>query len=362
LFYTPFLCFALFCKVEIYTVYASFLHYITTKLRYRRNMATFRKTDSGKWQAQVARGGKRVAKSFYTKIEAKDWAAQQEYEIRDAPNTNKVQGTVADVMLRYERDISRNKGGARWEALQIKRLLKMPLGMLNLADVSKSDIKAWRDSRLKSVQGATVNREFTLVSNIFNVAWHEWELIDFNPCVGVKRPKDNPPRDRVISKNEIEQVCLVAGFNDEPVNSIAQRVGVAFLFAIETAMRAGEICGLTWDCVDVEARTAHLPKTKNESSRDVALSSRAVELLGFLPKCENCFNLTSRQLDVNWRKLRDKTIIEDLHFHDTRHEATRRLSRKMGVLPLARMIGHKDLKMLQVYYNETASEIAKLLD
>jgi integrase len=325
-------------------------------------MASYKKLDSGKWQAQIAKNGVRKSKSFFTKIEAKDWAVQQEYDLQRLQKSVSASGSVADLLLRYERDVSRHKGGAHWEAGQIKRLLQMPLGQLNLAEVSKSDIKAWRDSRLKSVQGSTVNREFTLISNVFNYAWHEWDLIDFNPCVGVKRPKDNPARDRVITEEEIEQICIAARFNNEPVDSIQQRVGVAFLFAIETAMRTGEICSLTWDNVNLYERTAHLPKTKNGTSRDVALSSRAIELLGFLPKSEKCFNLTSRQMGANWRKLRGKTTLSNLHFHDTRHEATRRLSKKMGVLPLARMIGHTDLKMLQVYYNETASEIAKLLD
>ncbi|MEN8330573.1 site-specific integrase, partial [Acinetobacter baumannii] len=39
-----------------------------------------------------------------------------------------------------------------------------------------------------------------------------------------------------------------------------------------------------------------------------------------------------------------------------------RLARKLEVLDLARMIGHKDLRSLMVYYNATASEIATRLD
>lgn len=53
--------------------------------------------------------------------------------------------------------------------------------------------------------------------------------------------------------------------------------------------------------------------------------------------------------------------IEDLHFHDARHDAITRLARKLDVLQLARMVGHRDLKSLMTYYNETAEHLASLL-
>lgn len=54
-------------------------------------------------------------------------------------------------------------------------------------------------------------------------------------------------------------------------------------------------------------------------------------------------------------------MIEDGTFHDTRHLAITRLTKKLGVLDLARMVGHRDLRQ-QVYYNETAEAMAERLD
>lgn len=51
-----------------------------------------------------------------------------------------------------------------------------------------------------------------------------------------------------------------------------------------------------------------------------------------------------------------------LRFHDLRHEAITRLAQRLDVLDLARMIGHRDLRSLQVYYNPTPAEIAGRLD
>ncbi len=68
-----------------------------------------------------------------------------------------------------------------------------------------------------------------------------------------------------------------------------------------------------------------------------------------------------------WRKIRakvakDKPEFADLNFHDSRHEATTRLSRKLNVLALAKMIGHRDVQSLMIYYDETAAELAARLD
>ena len=50
--------------------------------------------------------------------------------------------------------------------------------------------------------------------------------------------------------------------------------------------------------------------------------------------------------------------LENLTFHDTRHEGLTRLARKLDVLDLARMVGHRDPRSLMIYYNATATEIA----
>ena len=146
---------------------------------------------------------------------------------------------------------------------------------------------------------------------------------------------------------------------------VTQRVALALLFAIETAMRAGEICGLTWNDIYLTKRIAHLPITKNGSSRDVPLSKRAIEIIEKLKGIDekSVFNVDAKTLDVLFRRARDKCEIEDLHFHDTRREALTRMSKKVPVEMLAKISGHKDLRiLLNVYYRPEMSDIASMLD
>ena len=68
--------------------------------------------------------------------------------------------------------------------------------------------------------------------------------------------------------------------------------------------------------------------------------------------------ITAASLDKLWRKIRNRAGIADLHFHDSRHEAVTRLSKKLNVLELARMTGHKDIRELMTYYEDDAEEVA----
>lgn len=160
--------------------------------------------------------------------------------------------------------------------------------------------------------------------------------------------------------HEIDALLAVSGTDLNRKQAVAVH---AFLFAIETAMRAGEITGLLPDSIDLKRRVAYLPMMKNGKARQVPLSSRAVELIERLPKTNGpLFGITSMQLSALFRKVKKQADIDGLTFHDSHHEAITCLAKKLHVMDLARMVGHSNINMLMVYYNETAESLAKKLD
>ena len=188
-----------------------------------------------------------------------------------------------------------------------------------------------------------------------------------NPVLKISKPKPTKARTRRPTEQEIEELCKAMLLTEDTKKPelVTQRVALALLFAIETAMRAGEICGLTWNDMYLTKRIAHLPITKNGSSRDVPLSKRAIEIIEKLKGIDekSVFNVDAKTLDVLFRRARDKCEIEDLHFHDTRREALTRMSKKVPVEMLAKISGHKDLRiLLNVYYRPEMSDIASMLD
>jgi len=307
-------------------------------------MATFKKAGS-RWRVQICVNRIRRSATFESKSAAQVWASEQELEIRGGVRGEIPDKTFSDLLDRYVKSVSPHKKGYRWESVRIEALKRDRIAQVRLKDLSARDISDWRDRRLQAVSGASVLREKNLLSNVCSVGVNEWHWLKFNPFHKVRMPQDSKPRDRVMSDDERIKLGEVA--NTEIYKEVLRIAD----FAVETAMRAGEICGLK----EIKGNVAVLTDTKNGTSRRVPLSQRAIELFG------EGFNLTPRQLDVHWRNLNKLAGIKDLHFHDTRHTAITKLSKKLNVLELARMVGHKDIRMLQVYYNEPAEEIAKKL-
>ena len=320
-------------------------------------MASIRKLKSG-YRAEVQRQNVRKSKVFATRQEAKDWAARAEYEIMHGEKVA-AKMRLGDLFDRYAREVSPGKRGHRWEVIRLEKLGRDRIASISLGDLAAKDFAGWRDRRLREVAPASVIREMQLMSGVLNVARKEWGLLSENPLSDVRKPSKPPARDRLPTTAEIERMRHSAGTD---LSKATARAFHAFLFAMETGMRAGEIAGLEWPRVDLPRRVAHLSHTKNGRARDVPLSSEAVRLLEMLPPADPVFGLSSRQIDVLFRKQRDRAGVVGLTFHDSRHHAAVHLAQKLPVLDLARMLGHTDLRMLMTYYNESAENIAKRLD
>lgn len=316
-----------------------------------------------KWRAEVWVHGRRKAASFRTKAEAAAWALEQEALLAKGTGLAPPGTTVRTLLEKYAREVSDRKRGRREESLRISRALRDELAEVPLERLTSADVAAWRDRRLAVVSAASVRREWTLLSHACTVAIRDWRWLRENPFREARRPPPPPSRDRVMTPDEIERIGFALGYDGGEPRTVSQRVAVALLVAIETALRASELTGLTWDRVDLERRFLRLSTaTKAGVGRDVPLSTEAVRLLKLLPQNgDRVFGLQSRQLDSLFRKARDKAGIADLHFHDSRHTAITRLAQRLPILDLARMVGHRDLRMLQVYYNPTAEEIASRL-
>ena len=321
-----------------------------------------------KWRVQIRLRGVTRSNTFERHADAKAWAARTESQILDGLQGNASRNkTFGDIAQRYLEEVTPQKRGQREESYRIGRILQAHLSTIYLSDLRPQDIADWRDDRLKEVSSASVIREITTISAICNQAMREWGLLNDNPVLKISKPKPTKARTRRPTEQEIGELCKAMLLTEDTTKPelVTQRVALALLFAIETAMRAGEICGLTWNDMYLTKRIAHLPITKNGSSRDVPLSKRAIEIIEKLKGIDekSVFNVDAKTLDVLFRRARDKCEIEDLHFHDTRREALTRMSKKVPVEMLAKISGHKDLRiLLNVYYRPEMSDIASMLD
>lgn len=322
-------------------------------------MATIYRKGKG-WRAQVCVKGTRDSAVLPTRQEAAQWALQREAELggRKLPDRS-----FADALRVYEAEITPSRSDPRWEEVKLACLRRDALAKRKLAGLNCDDLAAWRDARLKKVKPATVAREMNLIRAVLEHARKpplRW--INANPMQDVQWPAVPKGRRRRVTPDEVLQVRMAFGVGSGYQAATAtQRVGLAFLFALETAMRSGEIVGLDWRDVHLRDRYVVLQKTKNGDCREVPLSPVACDILRALPGEEGLvFGLDPALRDALWRKHRPAGL-RDLHFHDSRGEAIWRLSKKFDLMQLAQVIGHRNYNSLQHYYRATAAELAMQL-
>lgn len=316
----------------------------------------------GKWRAQVSIGGRRESKVLPTRKAAAAWALAREAELggRRLPDQS-----LKSALERYAREVSPTHRGEHWEVVRLLAFTREPIAMRRLAGLTAADLSQWRDERLARRKPATVLREMNLLHGVFECCRRDWGWLRENPLRDVRRPAQPRGRARRVSDAEVDAVARAFGVHDALRGETAtQRVGLAFLLALETAMRSGEMLGLRAEDVRLDRRFVVLTQTKNGDRREVPLSSRAVAILRALPEVpagQPVFALDAGVRDALWRRYRPAHL-GDLHFHDTRSEAIWRLSKKLDVLQLARVIGHRDPRSLLIYYRESAADMARLLD
>ena len=187
---------------------------------------------------------------------------------------------------------------------------------------------------------------------------NEWGLmLSANPVDRVKMPPSSPARNRRLEDGEFEQLEEAAKQTKNP------HIWPIIVFAIETGMRRGEILGLRWEDVDLDRRIAFLPLTKNGSSREVPLSTKAVQVLAAQRQSNDTpapFPVTPNSFRLAWDRLRSRAGLSDLRFHDLRHEAISRFFELRLTIPEVAVIsGHKDPRMLLRY---THLRVSSLVD
>lgn len=351
-------------------------------------MATFQARKNGTITARVRRHGITKSETFSTRASAEAWARKVESEIerglwRDTTEAERV--TMAELFDLYEKKVLPSlRGHGYGTALSH---LRDHLGKKTLARLTAADVARYRDERLEAVSGDTVRKELGVLSRLIDLASTEWGYnIIANPCRSVKKPAAGKARDRRLSAREASRLWKSLGQSKSPyMLPFCQ-------FAVETAMRRGEILKLDWRHVDLKRRVAFLPETKNGEARAVPLSIAAATILeGVLDKDAKgkpIRKLTGKVFPVSeslvaqaWghavsrarkkyiedcektHKKPDADFLVNLRFHDLRHEATSRLFER-GVfdsMEVASITGHKTLAMLKRYTHLRAEDLAKKL-
>lgn len=316
------------------------------------------------WQVRIRRKGlPTITRSFTLKSDATKWARETELAIDRSTFTDQSEAektTLFEVLQRYVREVLPTMKAAKDDRIRLNAICRRPICKTSMARLTTGKFAEYRDQRLQQVSNGTVIRELAYLSSVINHARREWSMNITNPIALVRKPASPRGRERVLSKDEISRIVREL----EPTGRRNPWMKPLVTFALETAMRRGEILSLRWSEVDLSQRTATLLDTKNGDIRVVPLSTKAIETLKELPRhiSGRMFPLEAAATSKAFHVAAERAGVDDVRFHDLRHTAITQLAEKLpNVIELAAVSGHKSLAMLKRYYHPKASELARKL-
>ena len=218
-------------------------------------MATITKRAKG-WFVQIRRKGYEPEfKTLPTKDAAEKWAREREGRIdrgEEPLDRRQLKGmTLGGLIRRYIEEVTPTKRGTDSERLRLAKMLGSPMCDIALLDLQSAHIAAYRDIRAKQVKPGTVARELGLLHTIIEVAKRDWGLsMPHNVVAQVRRLPVRNARDRRLRPGEFQRLNEAL---KETRNSL---IRPAILFAIQTALRRGELLNLTWANINVDTRLA----------------------------------------------------------------------------------------------------------
>jgi integrase len=180
---------------------------------------------------------------------------------------------------RYLREHARRKkkaSSAREDERNLNRDVLPAWGSRKVTEITRRDVIALIDGIVDRGAGVHANRVLALVSKVFNFGI-EKAVVELNPAHKVRKPTPELQRERVLTPEEIGKVWQA--FDEEPATS-----GTILKLLLLTGQRPGEVKGMRWSELDLEAGWWTLPggrqgRTKNKQVQRIPLVGEALRLL-----------------------------------------------------------------------------------
>lgn len=346
--------------------------------------------ENGKYKKMLRRG-------FKTKKEAEAAMIEAQNAMNKGTYVEPSKTLYADFMKSWLKDKETTVKQSTLETYKylVNNFIIPHLGQTELSKITPRQIQTLYNDLKSSnrLSDENIRKIHTIINNSLNKAF-KWEMIVRNPAALVEVPQ--------VAKKEIDV------WNEEEIHrflSFAKdsRYYAAFLLALTTGMRQGEILGLRWKDIDVENRTISVVQTLSHKGQILSAGAKTAAGNRKISIDENTLNqLLSLKLKYKEEKMANRPIYQDydlvirtsigtpvsprnllrsfysiiekaqvrkIRFHDLRHTHASLLL-KQGVNPkiVAERLGHANVKITLDTYShllpdlqkETADEFGKI--
>ena len=326
----------------------------------------FKRNGSDVWSTSFRYKGKRIQQSLDTKnkklaqaIEAKlrTEVVEGTYFEKRIGHNKSFNALMDKFMKEYAPTVSENMQSAY--KCYLKNLSKY-FGDSQLGTIKPNLIAGYKvHRRSQGVSSSTINRELYMLSKAFNLAVKEWEWLSENPVSKVSKEREDNERDRWLSYDEETKLL---GECSDWLRDITN-------FGLHTGLRQDELLSLEWSRVDFSRKTILIRKTKNGKPKTLPLNRVALDILKEKSKVRSVKNdlvflsrsgtkINRRYLWGTFKKALERAGIEDFTFHDLRHTfATRLVQKGEDIYKVAKLMGHKDIRMTQRYAHHSSESL-----
>ena len=243
--------------------------------------------DGERWGYDFTKKGKRIrAGGFMTKAQAEVTLTRLKIRKMDEalgltkPTTEDVSfEKFADIFLETHSKQSKRSWKSDERSLaNLKRAFKgETLASIGPEKVERyraaRKVEASKNSKLGApISASTANRELACLKTLFSKAV-EWGRIEVNPAARVKKLKEPPGRETILTEDQARRLVAAAGSEFRPV----------VIVALGTAMRRGEILALKWTDLDLVRGIITVANSKSGRSRKIPMSGTVAAALGGIP-------------------------------------------------------------------------------
>ena len=323
------------------------------------------------YQVQIRRRGyDRVSKNFPTLQAARDYATLVEAGLLKNEDRNPREATkwtIEEVIDWYIKNPNTNRKLETRKHFQRLEFMKEELGNFTVHTLTPQMLNKWIVKRLEFNAPATVYHYYVALKNalVYHSIKHEYSQHIFDR---VKCPTTSGERERRFS---IEETAKLFKSIKQKSRIKQKEMMLTVLFAINTACRVGEMLKLVWSNVNLDERYVDFiaKDTKIKVFRRIPLTTTAKKILLWVkanhpPSSKNdrvfCFfNPNEHHLSRQFQICCERAEIEEIRWHDLRHEGTSRFFEKTTLtdIEIATITGHKSMDMLKRYAHLRPSTI-----
>lgn len=233
-------------------------------------------------------------------------------------------------------------------------------GARPLDSIRRADVEAAMQAEALRVQGgskrvnatngsSTANRWLASVRACFAEALRDG-LVEVNPALGIRPRREAPPRDRVLTDDELGKVAEALYALDDP------HVRAAFVVLVETGARKSEVLRARWSDFDLVVGTWRLPSPKSGRPQVVPLAPATVEHLRALPRVGEWLvpgrDTAAHREDLRtaWTAIRLAAGLSGVTIHDIRRTFGLAVARSAGIHVASKLLRHSDIRITERVY------------